>query len=98
MQNHAMTKVLLAMFFAIVLIAVNPPSGIAAEANSTEKRELFVTGARLWPVYCAQCHNARPGSQFSPAQWEAITMHMRTVSNMPAKNIRAIKVFLQQAR
>ena len=55
-------------------------------------------GAKLWPVYCAQCHNARPGSQFSPAQWDAITMHMRTLSNMPAKDMRAIKVFLKEAR
>ena len=69
----------------------------ALEATSDE-RKLFIEGAKLWPVYCAQCHNARPGSQFSPAQWDAITMHMRTQSIMPAKNIRAIKVFLQQAR
>ena len=86
------------MCFAIGLMAVSASGSIAAEASSTEERELFVTGARLWPVYCAQCHNARPGSQFSPAQWDAITMHMRTISNMPAKNIRAIKAFLQQAR
>jgi mono/diheme cytochrome c family protein len=98
MLRHAMNKILVAIFFASLLLAVCPPSGIAAEANSTEERELFVSGARLWPVYCAQCHNARPGSQFSPAQWESISMHMRTISNMPAKNIRAIKAFLQQAR
>lgn len=66
--------------------------------QSKEQRELFVTGAKLWPVYCAQCHNARPGSQFSPAQWDAITMHMRTQSEMPAKDMRAIKEFLKQAR
>jgi hypothetical protein len=52
----------------------------------------------LWPVYCAQCHNARPGSQFSPSQWDAITMHMRTQSIMPAKDMRAIKEFLKTAR
>ena len=71
---------------------------VAAEEPTQEQRQLFVEGARLWPVYCAQCHNARPGSQFSPAQWDAITMHMRTLSNMPAKDMRAIKEFLKQAR
>jgi mono/diheme cytochrome c family protein len=69
----------------------------AEEGNAAERRQ-FVEGARLWPVYCAQCHNARPGSQFSPAQWEAITMHMKTLSNMPAKDMRAIKQFLEEAR
>lgn len=69
-----------------------------AEEMSKEQRELFVTGAKLWPVYCAQCHNARPGSQFSPAQWDAITMHMRTQSIMPAKDIRAITEFLKRTR
>jgi mono/diheme cytochrome c family protein len=69
-----------------------------AEEMSKEQRELYVTGAKLWPVYCAQCHNARPGSQFSPAQWDAITMHMRTQSIMPAKDIRAITEFLKRTR
>jgi mono/diheme cytochrome c family protein len=83
---------------AIAMAAMKPIIGIASEEQSKEQRQLFVTGAKLWPVYCAQCHNARPGSQFSPAQWDAITMHMRTQSNMPAKDMRAIKEFLKQAR
>jgi mono/diheme cytochrome c family protein len=70
----------------------------AAETQTADQRRLFVEGAQLWPVYCAQCHNARPGSQFSPAQWDAITMHMRTQSIMPAKDMRAIKEFLKEAR
>jgi mono/diheme cytochrome c family protein len=84
--------------FVMVMAAIRPVSAIASEEQGKEQRELFVTGAKLWPVYCAQCHNARPGSQFSPAQWDAITMHMRTQSNMPAKDMRAIKEFLKQAR
>jgi mono/diheme cytochrome c family protein len=71
--------------------------GFAGEPTLDERR-LFVEGAKLWPVYCAQCHNARPGSEFSPSQWDAITMHMRTQSIMPAKNINAIREFLKQAR
>jgi mono/diheme cytochrome c family protein len=71
---------------------------VGAEEMSKEQRELYVNGAKLWPVYCAQCHNARPGSQFSPAQWDAIMMHMRTQSIMPAKDIRAITEFLKRTR
>lgn len=88
----------LTIVFAMAMAAMRPIIGIASEELNKEQRELFVTGAKLWPVYCAQCHNARPGSQFSPAQWDAITMHMRTQSNMPAKDMRAIKEFLKQAR
>jgi len=83
---------------ALLALAVLCTTCALAAKQSVEQRRLFVEGARLWPVYCAQCHNARPGSQFSPAQWEIITMHMRTQSIMPAKNMRAIKEFLQQAR
>jgi mono/diheme cytochrome c family protein len=70
----------------------------AAETRSNQQKQLFIEGAKLWPVYCAQCHNARPGSQLSPAQWDTITMHMRTQSIMPAKNMRAIREFLKEAR
>ena len=84
--------------FALIMAATRPIVAIASEAQGKTQRELFVTGAKLWPVYCAQCHNARPGSQFSPAQWDAITMHMRTQSIMPAKDIRAIIEFLKHAR
>jgi mono/diheme cytochrome c family protein len=88
----------LTIVFALTMVAMSLGIAIASGEQSKEQRELFVTGARLWPVYCAQCHNARPGSQFSPAQWDAITMHMRTQSIMPAKDIRAITEFLKQAR
>jgi mono/diheme cytochrome c family protein len=73
-------------------------SAARAQDEAPAKRQLLVEGARLWPVYCAQCHNARPGSQFSPAQWDAITMHMKTLSNMPAKDMAAIREFLKEAR
>jgi hypothetical protein len=88
----------LIVVFAMAMAAMRPIIGIASEEQGKEQRELFVTGAKLWPVYRAQCHNARPGSQFSPAQWDAITMHTRTQSNMPVKDMRAIKEFLKQAR
>ena len=84
---------------AAFMVITAPRIGRAQEPKQTpEQRRLFVEGAKLWPVYCAQCHNARPGSQFSPEQWETITMHMRTQSIMPAKNMRAIREFLQEAR
>ena len=79
-----------------VLLAVNSFISVAtAEEQTPEQRQQLLEGAHLWSIYCNQCHNARPGSQFSPAQWDAITMHMKTLSNMPAKDMRAIKEFLK---
>ena len=88
----------LIIVLASAIAAMTPSVTKASEEQSKEQRELYVTGAKLWPVYCAQCHNARPGSQFSPAQWDAITMHMRTQSIMPAKDMRAITEFLKRTR
>ena len=95
-------KVFGTLLFSVVLVVVVwtlcATATSAATFNSPEQREQFLLGGKLWPVYCAQCHNARPGSQFSPAQWDAITMHMHTQSIMPAKDLRAIKEFLKTAR
>jgi hypothetical protein len=66
-----------------------------ASESLANRRQLFRVGAKLWPVYCAQCHNARPGSQFAPYQWDAILMHMRTQANLPAQNARAILEYLK---
>jgi hypothetical protein len=83
----------------LVVFAIARTSRVlAGEEQTPEQRRLVMEGAKLWPIYCAQCHNARPGSEFTPNQWDAIAMHMKTQSNMPAKNIRAIKEFLKTAR
>ncbi len=89
------TFLVAAMVALMTLVATNSRAG---QEMTTEQRKLAMEGAQLWPIYCAQCHNARPGSEFSPDQWNAITMHMRTQSNMPAKNIRAITEFLKTVR
>ncbi len=88
--------------FAFVLVAIisgfiASPS-VQAEATKAEKRQLLREGAQLWPIYCAQCHNARPGSEFAPYQWDQIMMHMRALPNMPAQNARAILEYLKSGR
>jgi hypothetical protein len=98
MEMAILNRATIAIAALLATIAIWVPRAHPAEQQSAEQRRLFVEGAQLWPIYCAQCHNARPGSQFSPAQWEIITMHMRTQSIMPAKNMRAIKEFLEHAR
>ena len=81
---------------AIVLLALSAGTALAAESEQ-QQREMFKLGAKLWPVYCAQCHNARPGSEFSPAQWNVIMMHMRTQANLPANDAQALTEYLKRS-
>lgn len=88
--NRLRAILILAMAGCLISVAA-----LAQQESKAEKQQMFLEGARLWPVYCSQCHNARPGSEFSPEQWDIIMMHMRTQSNMPAKDARAIKEYLK---
>ncbi|HKD65533.1 MAG TPA: hypothetical protein VKB84_01745 [Candidatus Binataceae bacterium] len=83
---------LLLVFLGMIALC---QTGRAEEISKPEQRRLFRDGAKLWPVYCAQCHNARPGSEFAPYQWDAIMMHMRTQANLPARNARAVLEYLK---
>jgi hypothetical protein len=87
------TITLITLITTLAAISVARPA--RAEEQTPEERKQLIEGAHLWSIYCNQCHNARPGSEFAPAQWDAITMHMRTLSNMPAKDMRAIRAFLE---
>jgi hypothetical protein len=94
-QKAYMTTRLIVFGAVLVCLLASVIGKAAAEEQTPEQRKMLIEGAHLWSIYCNQCHNARPGSQFSPAQWDAITMHMKTLSNMPAKDMRAIKEFLK---
>ena len=90
------SKSIVIRLLAIVLLALSAGTALAAESEQ-QQREMFKLGAKLWPVYCAQCHNARPGSEFSPAQWDVIMMHMRTQANLPANDARAMTEYLKRS-
>jgi len=80
---------------AVIGIGLTSPSAGAEAEGKAAKRELYRKGARLWPEYCGQCHKARPGAEFSPAQWDTIMMHMRSRANLPAEDARALVQFLK---
>jgi mono/diheme cytochrome c family protein len=90
-----MRKRCVAKMIVLAAVGILFSLGAAGAQTQAENMRLFMDGARLWPVYCSQCHNARPGSEFSPQQWNTIMMHMRTQSNMPAKDARAILQYLR---
>ena len=91
-----LSKSIVIRLFALMLLALGATTALAAESEQ-QQREMFKVGAKLWPVYCAQCHNARPGSEFSPQQWDIIMMHMRTQANLPANDARAMTEYLKHS-
>jgi hypothetical protein len=91
-----LSKSLVIRLLALMLLALGATTALAAESEQ-QQREMFKLGAKLWPVYCAQCHNARPGSEFSPQQWDIIMMHMRTQANLPANDARAMTEYLKHS-
>ncbi len=99
-----MTRKLIVIFLALIAVtaystAVNwAQTGQSDAQSAAERRALFRRGARLWPVYCNTCHNARPASEFSPAEWNMIMMHMRTQANLPAKDAQAVLEYLKASR
>lgn len=65
------------------------------DISPAEHKRLFRIGAKLWPVYCNTCHNARPGSEKAPYEWDQIMMHMRTLGNLPPDDANAILEYLK---
>jgi mono/diheme cytochrome c family protein len=89
------------LFAAIALVTLTiglagaPASAQENAPTSAEHKRLFREGAELWPVYCNTCHNARPGSEKAPYEWDAIIMHMRTLGNLPPSDVKAILEYLK---
>ena len=89
-------KKALAIALAVLAIAWTGARVSAQEAISpAAHKRLFREGAKLWPVYCNTCHNARPGSEKAPYEWNLIIMHMRTLGNLPAGDTKALVEYLK---
>jgi mono/diheme cytochrome c family protein len=91
------TKTWTAVALFLVALSLGAPAGGRADEGGTkgEDKALFRQGAQLWPEVCATCHNARPGGERSPAEWDTIMMHMRSVANLPEGDAQAIMAFLK---
>jgi mono/diheme cytochrome c family protein len=91
-------KRMIPVALALLVVAAGRPA-IAQEQSlsAAERREAFIRGAKIWPVACASCHKARPGSEFSPDQWKLIMRHMQIRSQLPSRDIQDVLVYLQSS-
>jgi mono/diheme cytochrome c family protein len=93
-----MRKIFVAIMLAALAIGSTGVRGYAQEQDNltpAEHKRLFREGAKLWPIYCNTCHNARPGSEKAPYEWNMIIMHMRTLGNFPEEDTQAILEYLK---
>jgi hypothetical protein len=91
-----MTKTVRRRLPSTIAIIITLVAGFShADDGRAPRRALYRRGAMLWPVYCAQCHKPRPGSEFPPDQWSVIIMHMRSRAILSGEDARAILTYLQ---
>ena len=57
-----------------------------------------LSGEELWSNNCLRCHNIRPPTMYSGAQWDVIVHHMRIRANITGQEQRAIVEFLKSAK
>jgi hypothetical protein len=91
-----MRNLLAAILLGMLAIGATARS-LAAQENPSpaDQKRMFRKGAQLWPVYCNTCHNARPGSEKAPYEWDQVIMHMRALGNIPPDDAQAILVYLK---
>jgi len=72
----------------------------ANESSSAVSNDSYMglTGEELWSNNCLRCHNIRPPTMYSNAQWDVIVHHMRIRANITGQEQRAIVEFLKAAK
>jgi hypothetical protein len=88
-------KLRIACLFAAITVGSTIGPALADNVSKDELRGLILKGAKLWPIYCNQCHNARPPGEKAPHEWDQEIMHMRMLGNIPADDARALVQYLK---
>src|SRR5204863_7206380 len=98
-----LTALVLLMLFGAPHVAFAGPktSGStttdSSSATSTDSY-MGLSGEELWSNNCLRCHNIRPPTMYSNAQWDVIVHQMRLRSNITGQEQRAIVEFLKSAK
>jgi hypothetical protein len=83
-----------------LLAEPNAKQNAAAQSSSAVSSDSYMglSGEELWSNNCLRCHNIRPPTMYSDAQWEVIVHHMRLRANITGQEQRAIVEFLKSAK
>jgi nitrate/TMAO reductase-like tetraheme cytochrome c subunit len=71
--------------------ATNSSSSDSADSS------MQLSGEELWSNNCQRCHNIRPPTMYSNAQWDVIVHQMRVRANITGSEQRAIVEFLKSS-
>ena len=80
--------------FAVIGAAICSAGPQAAPEKPPVKSTL--SGAELYAINCNRCHQERYPTEFDPARWKTIMIHMRVRANLPAEQAREILKYLQE--
>jgi len=72
-------------------------NGTATATGSDVEQKQTKGGSQLWSENCARCHNMRPPTTYSDAEWEVAMHHMRIRAQLSAEEYKAILEFLKSA-
>ena len=98
------------IFSLLVLLLVSTSWSLFAEPKTNRKADdkssggvsndsyRGLSGEELWSNNCKRCHNIRPPTMYSDAQWDVIVHHMRLRANITGQEQRAIVAFLKSAK
>jgi len=77
--------------------ATNAPTAQVEGAKPDKKpAKKKLTGAELYQFNCNRCHAERYPTEFTPAQWNTVMIHMRVRANLPAAQAGEILKYLQE--
>jgi cytochrome c5 len=68
-----------------------------SSSSDTADSSMQLSGEELWSNNCQRCHNIRPPTMYSNAQWDVIVHHMRVRANITGSEQRAIVEFLKSS-
>jgi cytochrome c5 len=92
-----------ACLFGSGLTPVRADAPAQAPAQTTDKKAgpkpapaKKLTGAELYQINCNRCHPERYATEWTPAQWKTLVLHMRVRANIPAAQAKAILKYLQE--
>jgi hypothetical protein len=87
------------MTAAVTLVAAGVMSGCSTTSSqgtsTASAADAEGNGSKLWAQNCIRCHNMRPPTTYSDAQWEVVMMHMRIRANLTPNEHKQILAFLK---